>query len=441
MMKKMISWFSAGDSVQTSAQPARHEPTFVQTSVQNDASATLIRSSDPAVIELLGGARSAAGYAITDENAMRVSTVYRCVNLIASTIADMPVNIYERTGDVPVQIEFNDMWYLLNEQPHPMWTAVAMWEWVFKSLLLRGDGYVEILRDRRGEITGLKPLHPDRVRVDCINERLRYSIMPLDGAPYGRDQDDILHFPGFGFDGIRGLSVIQWAAFQSIGIALAADGFSGSFFKNGGMPKHVIKAPKRMDDEQVELLRTQYADRYSGVDNAGKPLVLTDGLDVRELSLKSADVELLSSRKYQVIDICRAFGVPPVLAGAQETTTSWGSGIEQLILAFVQFTCLPHITRIKQELNRKIYRKTTKFFCGHDFDALLRGDAKSESDYLRQAVGGSQGPGWMTKNEVRRRKNLPPKQGGDELYEPKNGKAPNEQATPPAPPRQPPAHG
>lgn len=358
---------------------------------------------------------------------MRVSTVYACVRIIAGTIGCMPVPIYQRTTVGRQAVEDMALWYLLNEQPCANFSAITMWEWVLKCQLLRGDGFVQIVRDRYGKEQALLPLHPDRVQVDLVEGRLRYYIMPKEGKPYGLDQDDMLHFPGFGFDGIRSMSVIQFAAFQAIGIALAADGFSGKFFANGATPKHLIKSDKKMDEEQIEALKRTYSERYTGPENAGKPMVLTQGLDIKELSLSAADAELLESRKYQVIDICRAFGVPPFMVGAQETTTSFGAGIEHLTLGFVKFTCQPLMTRIQQELNRKLFRTTEKFFVEHDLGALLRGDAKSEAEYFRQAIGGSQGPGWMTKNEVRRNKNLPPLPGGDTLYEPKIG-TPNDKA-------------
>lgn len=417
--------------VQTSALSA--EKSFGAPSAAGDAagisnSTQVIQSSDPRVIELLGGSPAASGYAVNETSAMRVSTVYACVRLVAGTIGGMPIQIYERTPQGRQAVP-SPLWYLLNEQPSPQWTAVTMWEWVVKCQMLRGDGFVQILRDRRGEVMGLLPLHPDRVQVRLVSGRLRYSVMPPDGDAYGLDQDDMLHFPGFGFDGVRSMSIIQFAAFQAIGIALAADGFSGKFFANGATPKHLITSAGKLGPEQVEELRQLYAERYTGPENAGKPMVLTQGLDVRELSMSAVDAELLDARKYQVIDICRACGVPPFMVGAQETTTSFGAGIEHLTLGFVKFTCQPYLNRGVQELNRKLFR-TDKQFLEHDLGALLRGDAKSEGEYFRQAIGGSQGPGWMTANEIRRSKNLPPIDGGDKLYEPKIG-TPNAQ-TPPA---------
>jgi HK97 family phage portal protein len=424
MLTKLKTWFvgaSQQGTVPESGMTAvtvdheRLEPQVGVPAVQNSA---VIQSSDPKVIELLGGLPSSSGYAVTEETAMRVSTVSRCIQLIGGAIAGMPLVIYERTDKGRQQID-SPYWYLLNEQPSPTWTAASMWEWVVKCQALRGDAFVEILRNRLGEVTDLQPLHPDRVQVERVGKRLHYYVMPFEGNPYGRDQDDILHFAGFGFDGRRSMSVIQYAAFHSIGIAIAADDFSGKFYKNGATPKHLITSTGKMDEEQVERLRRTYAERYTGPENVGKPMVLTQGLDVKDLSLSAVDAQLLDSRKYQVIDICRAFGVPPFMVGAQETTSSWGSGVEQMTIGFVKFALQPPMTRIQQELNRKLYRTTTRNFTEFDLGGLLRGDAKSEGEYLRQAVGGSQGPGWMTQNEVRRIKNLPPVIGGDKLYEPK----------------------
>jgi HK97 family phage portal protein len=445
MLNKINTWLgrapTAGDRIEPSVQtdavqtPALSEaPTYgapeasAPPTIANSAS--VVQSSDPRVVELLGSMPAASGYAVTETSAMRVSTVYACTRLIAGTIGGLPVEIYERIPTGRELVVESPYWYLLNEEPCANWTAMTMWEWVTKCQILRGDGYVEILRDRKGEVVGLLPHHPDRVHPRLVSGRLRYSVFPFDGEPYGRDQDDMLHFAGFGFDGVRSMSVLQYAAFQAVGIALAADGFSGKFFTNGATPKHLITAQGKINEDQVEELRRMYAERYTGPENAGKPMVLTQGLDIKELSLSAVDAELLESRKYQVVDICRAMGVPPVMVGAQDTTSSWGSGVEHMTLGFVKFTCQPFLTRNQQELNRKLFR-TPKLFVEHNLGALLRGDAKSEADYFRQALGGSQGPGWMTANEIRRIKNLPPVDGGDKLYEPKNGNS-NAQTPPPA---------
>jgi phage portal protein BeeE len=105
------------------------------------------------------------------------------------------------------------------------------------------------------------------------------------------------------------------------------------------------------------------------------------------------------------------------MIGAQETTSSWGTGIEQMSIGFIRWSLQPHLNRIRQELNRKLFRRASPFI-QHKLSELLAGDSKSEGELRRQEVGGSQGPGYKTINEVRADMNLPAIAGGDVLYRP-----------------------
>jgi len=384
-------------------------------------STTLVKSSDPQVIAVLGGAPAASGFAVTPESAMRVSAVFAAVRLLAGGIASLPVAVF-RDGAEGRETIRPDLWWLLNEQPIANWTAASMWEWVIQSICLRGDGFVEIVRSG-ADVKALRPHHPDMVSVRRVGDSLLYTVSDETSSLRPVHQDDMLHFAGFGFNGTRSMSVIQWAAFQSVGIALAADTFSGSFYANGAAPKHLIEAPGKMDEDQADQLRDAYRKKNAGAHNAGLPLVLTEGVTLKEMSMSAHDAQLLDSRKFQVIDIARAFGVPPHMIGAQETTSSWGTGIEQMSIGFIRWALQPYINRIRQELNRKLFRRASPFV-EHKMDALLAGDAKAEGEHMRQAVGGSQGPGWMTINEIRKGMNLPPIAGGDVLYRPEKSSNP-----------------
>jgi HK97 family phage portal protein len=399
----------------------RPEPTYRPEPTQVENLTTLIRSGDPQIIAQLGGAPAASGFAVTPETAMRVSAVFAAVQLLGGAIASIPVSIF-RDAEEGRQSINPELWWLLNEQPIANWTAASMWEWVMKSICLRGDGFVEIVR-KGADVKNLRPHHPDLVDVRRIGDTLIYTVTDETGATRTLHQDDMLHFPGFGFNGTRSMSVIAHAAFQSIGIALATDALSGHFYANGAAPKHVITAPGEMSDGQIDQLRNAYKTKYAGVGNGGLPMVLTEGLALQEMSMTAGDAQLLESRKFQVIDIARAFGVPPHMIGAQETTSSWGTGIEQLSIGFIRWALQPHINRIRQELNRKLFRRASPFV-EHKMDALLAGDSKAAGERNRQAIGGSQGPGYMTINEVRKSMNLPPVEGGDVLYRPDKPAAP-----------------
>lgn len=366
-------------------------------------------------------APSYTGQPVTPQTAMRVSAVYSCVRLIAGSISSLPLPVYERIGEGRQRMDDHPLFWLLNEEPCARFTAATMWEYLVKSVLLRGDGFVWIGRNRAGVVNDLVPLDPDYVMVERKDDRLKYYIQDGERV-FGADQDDILHFSSFGFNGLRSMSVIQWAAKQSIGIAMAAEEHSARFFSNGMSPSYAITAPGLMKPEQIDRLRQQIAEKAAGSANAHKPFVLTEGLDIKDISLSATDGQLMEARKFQVIDIARAFGVPPHMIGATEVSSSWGTGIEQMTLGYVKFTLSPYLSRWEQEINRKIFR-TAKNFVAFDLSALLRGDDKARAEYLRQAIGGSMGPGWMTPNEVRHAEYLLPIGGGDTLYNPNQGTA------------------
>jgi HK97 family phage portal protein len=295
---------------------------------------------------------------------------------------------------------------------------------MISQMLLRGDGLAYIVRnDAYGPPVGFLPLRREQVVI--MRERpskpgvpptLRYYINTPEGS-FGAEQADMIHLPGLGFNGVSSLSVIQWGARNAIGIAMRADEFAGRFFSHGAQPQHAIKATGSMTPEQQESLRAAWAAKYQGNGPNGIPLILTEGLDITELTMSAVDAQLLESRKWQVSDIARAFGVPEFMIGATEKTTSWGTGIEQMGQGFVDYTLSPHIQRFEDELNRKLFRRAPKYV-RVNVDAMMRGDATARSAYYKAAIGGTQNPAWMTPNEVRQRENLPPVPGGDELTNP-----------------------
>ena len=345
---------------------------------QNDISVQDINS----LADLFGVMPSFAGPAVTPKTSMKVSIVFACVRLIAGAIAQMPVHIFEQSEKSDKQrVPNHSLANLFNLQPTPAWSAAAFWEFIVSSMLLHGDGYAVLLRDRNGDVEEILPISPVGMNVVNNNGRLNY-FFTLDGTPRGFDQDDILHFPGFGFNGLKSMSVIQWGAFNSIGLELAMEQHSGEFFKSGS---------------------TQ---RVAVVENAKFPLVLDESTDVKALSLSAKDSQLLESREFQITDIARAFGLPSFMVNQEQKTTSWGSGIGEIGLSFLRFTLGPHLNRFEQEVNRKLFLKKPMFA---EFIAanLMRLTLKDRNEAYRQAIGGSQGPGWMSIDEVRKLENLP----------------------------------
>lgn len=376
---------------------------------------------------------SPSGTTVTATTAMRVSAVAACVAKISGAIVNMPIHEYRLDGgDIPARMPRSDLWYKLNEQPSDQYTAASWWEGVSMAQLLRGDGFTLIRRSLNGSFREFLPLPWGSVSPirDPNNGGVRYYVnLPSHGISTWFDPADILHFPGLGFDDatMRSMSVIQYGARNAIGNALAMDEYSGKFFEGGAHPSIILSSAGKMNPEQVRDLQDAFTRKYAGIANAHRlPLVLTEGISAKELSLSAEDAQLLEARKFQVLDVARAFGVPGFMINESTGATSWGSGIESIGRAFVQYTLQTWLRKIEQELNRKLYPRNSGRFLEFYRDALYEGDIKAQGDYFRSALGGpGSGDAHMTINEVRRIKRLPPVEGGDVLY-----RAPSRPASP-----------
>jgi HK97 family phage portal protein len=345
--------------------------------------------------------------------------VYACVGLLAGAVASMPKTFYKRLpeGD-PDQVQ-HPYWWILNERACEEFSAAVFWEYLMCSLLLQGDAFAEILRPSIGssKVIGLRPLHPQRVTVRRLTSgALYYVVQPVDGtAPYVLDASDMLHVPGLGFNGWRGMSVVRWAAKEAIGLGLATEEYSARFYGNGARPDFVFKTETSLDKKQREALLETWQGDYRGVGNAHMPAILTGGLGIEKISMSPEDAALIDVRGFQVEDLCRFFGTPPHMVGHTANTTAFGSGMESLGTYFTRYTLGRHVKKIEEEVNAKLWPMRATYFMECDMSGLERGDMSSRFNSYRIALGRAGEQPIMTVNEVRRREKLKPVPGGNEL--------------------------
>lgn len=367
---------------------------------------------------LIGGG-AVGGPSVSEATAMRVSAVYACVALISGAISTLPMPVYARSPDGREVVDHPYFW-LLNESPNDDLSAAVFWEYLVTSRLFYGDCFAEILRPsfRSSSISGFLPHHPNRVEPfrDTAG-RLFYRVTPLVGAQYTLNPADMIHVPSLGFDGLRSPSPITYAARQAVGTALSADEYNARFFVNGARPDFALKAKNGINPEQAAIIRATWGEAHSGVMKSHLPAVLTNGMEIQQLSLSAVDSQILATSMFQVEQIARVLGVPPHMIGHTDKSTSWGAGVENMGRGFVKFTLKRDLVKFEQEFNRKLWPMRERLFVKFDLADIERGDLKSENEALRIALGRAGEPGWMTQNEVRKAKMLPPKDNGDELLE------------------------
>lgn len=378
--------------------------------------------------EIWEGLASESGVVVSRTSSLQVAAVYACVKLISGAIGGLQLRIYRKEKDGSRNaLDDIPLAKILSRSPSPFVTAMVFWETIVADILLDGNAYAIIDRDRNGNISRLVYVDPRNVEPRIYEGRLIYVVaIDIDSEPLpprnavsfaAFESHEVLHFPGLGWNGKKGLSVIGSIARNTIGNSLSADRFSAKFFSQGLQAPGYLRFPEKLSQTQFEMMREYWRKKVVGADNAHLPPIVTEGGEFKPLNIRADDVQLLETRKFQVEDIARIFGVPPHMIGSVSTSTSWGSGIEQQSMGFVRYTLRPNLTRIEQELDRKLFIGSNDFV---EFDAaqLLRGDVKGRNESHQIALGGNQQPGWKTVNEIRREENLPPVANGDQIYKP-----------------------
>ena len=322
------------------------------------------------------------------EDAMKIAVVYACVRLISGAIAQMPVKIYRRKSDGSKSNPHPQLEKMLNLQPDPLFSGPAFMEFIVSGILLHGYAFGVLQRDRNGRLRRLTPVHPSRVgmRTNRENTRVIYTIMQ-NGTAVNFDQDDILHFHNFGFDGLRAPSVISAGANHATGIADAMEEFTEDFFENGALQSYAIIKDGNWTTEQRQAIRDQWQERYSkGISSRNIPIVFDRTVDVKQLTMNSRDAQLLEAREFQITDIARAFGLPSFMINQEQKSTSWGTGVAEIGNVFLRYTLMPHISRIEAEFNRKMFLHSPDYI-KLDASQLIRASQKERYAAYRGSRG------------------------------------------------------
>jgi HK97 family phage portal protein len=356
---------------------------------------------------------STAGVCVNEQAALGMSSFTACLRLVASTIGVLPCPVRRRgKDDLATEARDSGLWRVLNESPNADQTPVDYFEGVVISLLMRGNHYARKLKEGT-RLLGLEPVRPDIVQVRRQpNGALRYQ-WALEGASYDLGEEDVFHIRGFGGGPVSGLGVMGLAR-ESLGIAIAADRAAGSMFANGVRPSGALKFDKWLDDKKRKDERELIESHFVGAMNTGRPFILEGGMTWEQISLSADDAQLLQSRAWSVEEVCRWFGVPPVLIGHSKDTTAWGTGIEQLMLGFVKFTLMPYLRRIELAIGKQLLTPAERaqgLFAQFNLEGLLRGDSAARARFYETMTR----IGVMSRNECRRKENLPPVDGGDEI--------------------------
>lgn len=349
-----------------------------------------------------------AASTVTYDSAMQLSAVWACVKLLSETVASLPLTIYKKTPDGRVVHETHALTTLFNGKVNRYQTKIEFFETVMLNLIVNGNAYCVIERVG-GRIVSLLPIMSAQVEPMMLDDGAMVYNYQNDQGMAVFAAENIWHLKLMG-NGTIGMSPLAYQR-NSLGIAQAAEGAVTKIYRNGAKPSGVLSIDRMLTPEQREKVRANFNTLTTSTDD--RLMVLEGGMKFDSVSLSPQDIELLDSRKFQIAEICRWYGVPSVMVNDSSGTSVWGSGIEQVMQGFYKLSLRPLLEKIEASIlvNLMTAAERDRMDVAFDFDALLRADAKSRYESYRVAITN----GLMTPNEARAMEHLPEKEGGDQL--------------------------
>lgn len=346
--------------------------------------------------------------AVTEETAQQLSAVWACIRLISQTVASLPLVVYRKTEDGR-RMQDSAHWFakLMANGPNQLQTRYEFWEHQVANLALHGNLYAEKLT-LAGQPRSLMPLNPLQMEVRWVGNQVVY-LYTQDGQQRPYSADSIWHAKMNG-DLVVGRSPLQFGR-NIFGVAQGAEQATSKVYANGGKRSGAITIDRILTKEQREMIRGNFSTLSTGTDD--RLLVLEMGMKFEPISMSPQDIELLSSRRFQLEEICRWFGVPSVLVNDTSSSTGWGSGIEQLVTGFYKLNLRPYLEALENSIVSHLFSDEDRgsYEVEFDFEGLLRADQKSRYDGYRTGISTAV----LTPNEARAMEWLPPLPGGDQL--------------------------
>lgn len=324
------------------------------------------------------------GYYVSAETALKVAAVLRCVDVVAKTMASLPLVLYKNTKEGKVKAIDHPLFKLLNKLPNPETTHYEFWHMYIANLMLARGAYAKIKRDQNGFITEVWNIPTSNV-YQVTNRRTGERYLQV----YTSETDILerlypgyyMYTPGFRYRDYDTPEDPIAIARSVLGLTMALNGYAQDFFENGSNIGGFIEYPGAVSDKAYTRFKESWDETYTGVTKQHRIAFLESGFKFNRLESKPNDAQALESRKHQVLEICRIWGIPPHKLFELDRATF--NNIEQLNIEFVQECLDPMSVRLEETIFRDLLttKEQNKYYAKFNTNALLRGDIKSRTEF------------------------------------------------------------
>lgn len=350
---------------------------------------------------------------VSFDSAMTLSAVFACVKILTESVATLPLQMFKlNTNGTRVQVKDHDVIRLLYNKPNRYQTRIEFFEQLMLNLVA-GNAYVK--KDYVGKkLVSLQVINSGSVDPSIQNDGTPLYKCQIGSSKFEYSDEQIWHIKLFG-TGFVGMSPIAYGA-QSIGIGLAGSDKTSRLMSNGAKPTGAILTPKWLKKDQRDDIREEMDMLVNGDD--GDMPVLEGGMSFEQISLTPEDLELIDIRKLAVEEACRYFGVNPILIFSTDSSTTWGSGIEQLVEGFHKFGLRPYLERIEESARIHLLQR-------HEWDEFefeFKTKDLLRASYLQRVTSNKDRimSGQASLNQIRLEEGDAPDPNGDFLLVPVN---------------------
>jgi len=365
---------------------------------------------EPGLQQANAGSEQVANVTVNEETALRLSAVWACVRLLSETVGGLPINCYRILPDGTREPDTSHpLCQLFQSKPNRYQNRVEFFETMTMQLALHGNAYALIQKSGK-KIANLLPLMAAQMEVELLSDgTVVYKY--TDGTNVNVYSSQSIWHVKLMSNGIVGLSPLAYAR-NAIGVGISSEDRVKVLAKNGFKPTGILTIDKLLKPEQRDAIRQQFNGLVEGGNDSIR--VLEAGMNFSQISMNPKDVQLLETRRFQIEDIARFFGVPSVLINDTTASTVWGSGVEQIVQGFYKLGLRPYLERYEASIKNSLVDPSERSVYEFEFDfaALLRGDEKTRYETYKEAVLN----GLKTVNECRKIEGLAAIEGGDVAY-------------------------
>ncbi len=363
------------------------------------------------------GGSSKAGPSVNLDSAFKVSVAFACIKVLSQGIAQVPFKLFREStvAGLPNIAPAKDhpMYDIVTTMPNDFSTSFEFRETLAIHAAL-GNAYAFINRGAGGRITELLLLNPAIVqKKQADNWDITYEVTGKSGSVNTFPAEAIWHVRGPSWNGYVGMEVLNMAK-EALGLSIATEETHANLHAKGVKPSGTYSVEGSLSPDQYRQLKTWIEKEFAGAENSGAPMILDRGAKWMAQSMTGLDAQHLETRKFQIEEVCRFFGIMPIMVGYSDKASTFASA-EAFFDAHVRHSLAPWYARIEQSADAYLLTKKERsegLYFKFMAAGLLRGAAKDRAEYYSRALGSGGSPAWMTQDEIRMLEELNP-MGGD----------------------------